>query len=61
VSLYERVSISPDDLIAALQQVNQRWRDARLHKNDVTKNLTIHVGGEMVGVVDLLRATVDDF
>ena len=55
------MSISPDDLIAALQQVNQRWRDARLHKNDVTKNLTIHVGGEMVGVVDLLRATVDDF
>lgn len=61
MSLYGRASIGPDELIAATQQVKAKWPNARLHKNDVTKNLSIDVDGERVGMLDLLNATVHDF
>lgn len=61
MGLYEDVSISPDELIAAAEQVKVRWPTARLHKNDVTRNLVVYVDGVMVGAIDLLDASVDDF
>lgn len=60
-SLYDRTSISPDELLAATQEVKRRWPTARLHKNDVTKNLTIYADVVMVGELDLLDASVVDF
>lgn len=60
-ALYDRASISPNELLVATQEVQRRWPSARLHKNDVTNNLMIHVDGEVVGQLDLLNATVDDF
>jgi hypothetical protein len=59
--LYERVSVTPQQLIVALQECAARWPDARLHKNDVTRNLSVEVDDEYVGEVDLLDATVHDF
>ena len=59
--LYDRASITPQQLIAVLQACVEKWPDARLHKNDVTKNLSVEVDGVYVGMVDLLDASLDDF
>lgn len=61
VSLYDRASITPEQLIEVARLVGERWPGCTLHKNDVTKNLTVKVDGVSVGMLNLLDATVDDF
>lgn len=60
MNLYDRVSISPGQLVQAAQQVAERWPNARLHKNEVTHNLVIYRDGEYVGYIDLLHGEVAD-
>lgn len=60
-SLYDRCSISTQELVEAAELAEHRWPSCRLHKNEVTKNLTIWHDDEMVGQIDLLTGRVDDF
>jgi len=59
--LYEQVSITPEQLIKALQEVQEKWPAGTLHKNNTTCNITVKVGDDHVGMIDLLTAEVDDF